>query len=48
MKMSSAPHPSRLRCFVNREEFDFGSLNDVAATQEFPGVSGGKFYVVVV
>ncbi|CAE7919526.1 PITH domain-containing protein [Symbiodinium microadriaticum] len=28
-------HPSRLRCFVNREEFDFGSLNDVAATQEF-------------
>ncbi|CAE7495026.1 unnamed protein product [Symbiodinium sp. CCMP2592] len=28
-------HPNRLRCFVNREEFDFGSLNDVAAIQEF-------------
>jgi len=31
-----AAHPSRLRCFVNRgEEFDFDSVNDVEATQDF-------------
>eukprot|EP00931_Biecheleriopsis_adriatica_P043208 TRINITY_DN24711_c0_g1_i1.p1 TRINITY_DN24711_c0_g1~~TRINITY_DN24711_c0_g1_i1.p1 ORF type:complete len:201 (-),score=33.69 TRINITY_DN24711_c0_g1_i1:98-700(-) len=30
-----AAHPSRLRCFVNREEIDFGSLDNTEATQEF-------------
>mmetsp|Transcript_88278 Transcript_88278/g.285752 ORF Transcript_88278/g.285752 Transcript_88278/m.285752 type:complete len:229 (+) Transcript_88278:70-756(+) len=30
-----AAHPSRLRCFVNREEIDFGSVSDVEAAQEF-------------
>ena len=30
-----AAHPSRLHCFVNRHEFDFGSVHEVAATQEF-------------
>merc|ERR1712187_1019474 len=31
-----AAHPSRLCCFVNRgEEFDFSSVNDLEATQEF-------------
>lgn len=28
-------HPSRLRCYVNQDEIDFSSVNDMTATQEF-------------
>ncbi|CAK0904277.1 unnamed protein product [Prorocentrum cordatum] len=30
-----AAHPSRLSCFVNRHEIDFGNVRDMEATQEF-------------
>lgn len=38
-----AAHPSRLCCFVNRGlEFDFSSLGDVEATQEFDMVANAR------